>query len=150
MPTQADDPLKWAILPDAALHARLTSRHPGQPILEIVGNRSGLLSLGNLLLWVSSDPSSHESLSLTELSFVRVESALCIRVIQEMESGARPGTIRRTDHSAQFEWMLSDDALRLAALGIINVAFTPDGYLPLYFEPSLSNDSDALLLFGRS
>jgi hypothetical protein len=150
MPTRADDPLKWAILPDAALDARLMPKSPrGKPTVEILGNRSGVLSLGNLLLWASSDPSWHESLSITELSFARVESALRLRVIQEMENKADPGYVRRTDANVQFEWVLNEDSLRLAALGIINVAFTPEAYTPLYFEPPLSDDSDAQLRFAQ-
>ena len=148
MPTTTADPLDWMILPGAALEAELLPAGTGTRIVQISGNRCGLLSLGNLLVRASSSPADHECLSLTGLSFVRVHSDLALSVVQALDE-EEVSRLRRSDKGAQFEWLVSDVQLERIALGVMNVAFTPDGYLPEYYEPEIARESDAIVLFGR-
>jgi hypothetical protein len=131
-------------------------RDPGaqRPTIEVSGNREGLLTLGNFLLWISMEAGDHESLSVTELPFIRVESALRLLIIQPMDAVRGGGRVVKSDRGMQFEWQVDMDDLERVALSIINTALTPDGFMPGYFKPDVSDDSDALLIFmqqsGRS
>ena len=145
-----DDPRVWAILPEAALEARLLPASIGEPpTIQISGNRSGLLSLANLLAWASSDPAEHECVSITALPFIRVESKLSLAVLQSLGEG-NVSVVRRTDLGAQFEWHVYHDELEQVALGLMNVAFTPDRHHPEYYKPELVPESEVALVIGRA
>lgn len=150
MQIPTDEPLGWAVLSGATLDGELLpSSQSEPPAIQLWGNRQGLLSLSIFLIWASSDPAEHECLSLTGLPFVRVHDKLSLTVRQSLSSG-EPSRMQRTDQVAQFEWLVSTEDLESAALGIAKVAFTPDAYLPEYYNPTIAPDSDAILLVGRA
>ena len=54
MVTGKDYPPNWAVLPGSSLMAELmVVNWTPRPVIEIYGNRQGIFSLGNLLLWIS-------------------------------------------------------------------------------------------------
>jgi hypothetical protein len=59
--------------PAAMVHVRLAADAQDGPELQVFGNRAGLLSLANVLLWLLANTWRREFLSLGELPFVRVE-----------------------------------------------------------------------------
>jgi hypothetical protein len=63
---------------------RLATDEQGQPELEILGNRAGLLSLANVLLWLVANAWRREFLALAELPFVHVGAplAVCLRLAE--------------------------------------------------------------------
>jgi hypothetical protein len=68
MATESQYPPNWIVLPGSSLTAELTKKQESdKPVIEIYGNRQGLASLGNLLLWVSTSSTENESLSITGL-----------------------------------------------------------------------------------
>ena len=147
MPIATDDPLQWAVLPNAAVEIRLVPG-PTRPVIEIAGNHEGLLSLGNLLFWASSDPAEHEFLSITGLSFVKVSARLSLVVVQSLSETETP-RMRLIDDDCQFEWHVHDSHLEAVAESTMRVAFAPDGYTPDHFHPELTSASEADLIVGR-
>jgi len=112
MVTGNDYPPNWVILPGSSLTAELVMRDwTKKPIIEICGNRQGLVSLGNLLLWVSLHSADTESLSITGLPFVHVKSALSLTVVQPMHGSDSYGKLVRVDKHMQFQWLVKDDVL---------------------------------------
>jgi hypothetical protein len=102
MPTVTDE-TEYAllVLPDAlvTVSRRTSERALG---LLLLGNRVGMASLSNILLWLKANAYRREFLSLTELSFIRAETSLslCIRVSGGEESTnlrrvAEPGWVFR-------------------------------------------------------
>ncbi len=150
MVTEKDYPPNWVILPGASLTAELMVRGwTPRPIIEITGNRKGFFSLGNLLLWISLHSPDTESLSITGLPFVHAKSTLCLIVVQPMIGSDSYGEIIRTDKDKQFQWLIKDDLLREQAIELLDLAFTPRGYLPNHQHAEVGPDSDYELFFGR-
>ena len=60
---------RFLTAPGAEVVVRL---EPGtqRPVLRVLGNRAGLLSVTNVLLWLVANASRREFLSLAELPFV--------------------------------------------------------------------------------
>ena len=98
----------------------------GTPELQLFGNRAGLLSLANTLLWFHANAWRREFLSLAELPFVRSQGgpSVCLRINDEEPTG-HDGLIRRIDRSEQFEWVFAEDDLRRIALTIHSLACRP-------------------------
>src|SRR5437016_4667822 len=71
--------------------------------LQVLGNRAGILSLANVLLWFRSNAWRREFLSLNELPFVHSEGSLsiCFRLTAEDASG-NDGILSRNDRAEQF------------------------------------------------
>jgi hypothetical protein len=110
----------------ADLQVRLSEDEQGQPELQVFGNRAGLLSLANVLLWLVANAWRREFLALAELPFVRVEAPLsvCLR-LSDAEAAGRSGLLRRTDRGVQFEWVIPEDDLQRIALVVHRLASKP-------------------------
>ena len=80
-----DSPYRFFTVPGASVQLRLASSSQGRPELQVFGNRAGLLSLANVLLWFLANASRREFLSLGDLPFVHEEGSLsvCIRMTME-------------------------------------------------------------------
>lgn len=140
MVTERDYPPNWVILPGASLTAELQVSGWPKPTITILGNKEGLLSLGNLLLWISL--SQNESLSVTGLPFVQTKSTLCLMVVQWMEGDHEWGRLVRTDKDKQFQWLIEDELLEREAVETLRAAFqrghvhgnvSPDSEYELFF-----------------
>ncbi len=105
-------------LPDADVVVRL-AQQLGRPVeIEVLGNRQGILSLANALLWLYANAFRREFMSLTGLPFVRkAEVALVVRVLEQDNDDPGHGWLQQLDVGVQFEWQLpEDDLVRLALL----------------------------------
>jgi hypothetical protein len=111
--------------PAAAVQVKLGTHVDGGPEIQVFGNRAGLLSLANVLLWLEVN-AWREFLSLRELPFVGAEGALsvCMRVTDDEATG-RDGLLTRTDNGEQFEWVIAGDDLRRVALVVHRLACNP-------------------------
>jgi hypothetical protein len=109
------DEYQFLSTPGADLQPRLATSE-GAAEIQIFGNRAGLLSFANILLWFMANAWRREFLSLAELPFVHFEHLLsvCIRLTDDQH--AWHGLISRTDRGAQFEWLMSEDDLQRVAL----------------------------------
>ena len=150
MVTETDYPPNWIVPPGAFLTAELARRSwSDKPIIEICGNRQGLFSLGNLLLWISLHSSDTESLSITGLPFVHFKSTLSLTVVQPMKGSDEYGKLIRTDKDKQFQWIIKDELLQREAIYIIDIGLTPDGYSPGHIHGRVGPDSEYELFFAR-
>lgn len=115
---------RFLTMPDAAVHVRL-SREPRE--LQIFGNRAGLLSLANTLLWLRANAFRREFLSLGELPFVRLELPLSVYLwVACEEPTGRDGKVAMVDQDTQFEWAITEDDLQRVALLIHCLACKPE------------------------
>ncbi len=118
-------------LPGSELIISLGEPFDAHPQIEIRGNRQGVLSLANALLWLHANDSRREFLSLTELPFVRRIDAigLVVRVLSSDASEIDCGWVRRIDKGCQFEWELPYDELARLGLHIHRLGCFPEhGY----------------------
>jgi len=108
---------QFLTVPGAALTVRLSADDNGTRQLLVAGNRAGLLSLANCLLWLVANAWRRELLSLAELPFVHVDppTFVCLRVT-DADSIGQDGALITTDGKNQWEWSISEDDLRRAAL----------------------------------
>jgi len=108
---------KFLTSPGAAIQCRLVSEPETE--LQLFGNRRGLLSFSNVLLWFLANAWRREFLSLGELDFVRLDDQLsvCIRITEEMElpSGS-DGTLRLLDRGKSLDWAITEEGLQRVAL----------------------------------
>jgi hypothetical protein len=113
--------------PSATVQIRLSVSTRGEPEVQIFGNRAGLLSLANVLLWLVANAWRREFLSLADLPFVHVEAplAVCIRLTCTEPTG-RDGSVSLLDHGAQYEWEVSEDDLKRIAVGIHRLVCDPE------------------------
>jgi hypothetical protein len=129
MQRQSPDAAEYQFLttPGAAVQVRLAADREGRPELQIFGNRAGLLSLANVLLWLVATAWRREFLSLAELRFVHAESPLtvCLRVTAEAETG-RDGFLSCSRHGDQLEWEITEDDLRRVAVSLHRLSMRPD------------------------
>jgi hypothetical protein len=108
--------LKICLIPDAR----------DGPELQLFGNRAGLLSLANILLWLLANRWRREFLSLVELPFVQATGLVSVYLRLTLDEGkGRDGLISRIDHSDQFEWVFAEDDLRRFALRIHSLVCNP-------------------------
>lgn len=143
-----DYPPNWVVLPGSSLTAESAMREwTKKPVIEICGNREGFVSLGNLLLWVSSQ-SDTESLSITGLPFVHTKSALSLTVVQPMHGSDSHGKLVRVDKDQQFQWLIKDEILERQAINLIDLGlsswFYPDGN---HSHAYLGSDAEYELFF---
>lgn len=151
MATGHDYSPNWVVLPGALVTVELVTRDwTKKPIIEIIGNRQGLFSLGALLLWVSLHSPDTESISITGLVFVQFKSTISLIVVQPMEGSDRYGKLIRTDKDKQFQWLIKDELLERQAIALMDVAFTPDGYCGDHFHGNVGPDSEYELFFARN
>jgi hypothetical protein len=114
-PDEAD--YRFLSSPGAAVRVRLAADEQGQAELQLFGNRAGLLSLANVLLWLVANAWRREFLAPAELPFVHVEAPLsvCLRLTDADATGC-DGLLSRTDRGEQFEWAIPEDDLKRVAL----------------------------------
>jgi hypothetical protein len=124
-PDQAD--YRFLTSSGATLVLRLVRSRKEYEELQILGNRAGLLSLANILMWFRSNAWRREFLSLNELPFVHSEGSLsiCFRLTAEDPTG-NDGLLSRNDRSEQFEWKISEDDLLRLALSVHRLASMPE------------------------
>jgi hypothetical protein len=128
MQTRASDDADYRFFsaPNAAVRIRLAADDQGQLELRVFGNRAGLLSLANVLLWFVANAWRREFLSLAELPFVQAEAPLsvCLR-LTDADATGRDGVLSRTDHGEQFEWAIPEDDLKRVALLVHRLVSNP-------------------------
>jgi len=109
------------------------------------GNRAGLLSLANVMLWLHANAWRRELLTLAEPPFVQLDApvSVCLR-LTNTEGTGRDGSLRRTDRGRQFEWSLPEDDLQRVALLVHRLASKPEHE---YDRLSVSEDSAAGIQF---
>jgi hypothetical protein len=140
-----EDELESKLLhaPGAKLTVALGEPTRGLPLIHILGNRPGMLSLANVLLWLHSNAYRREFLSVSALSFVGTVGslALSIRVTAGNES-RQYGRVRRLENSSQFEWELSEDGLLRLGLAVHRLACKPEHG---YDEFPVGDEGDAVV-----
>jgi hypothetical protein len=110
--------------PGAALVASVV-REPGAiPEVRLFGNRGGVLSLANVMLWFHARGFEREFLPVTQLPFVKCEGSvsLVIRLVDQASAPGRSGQVHALDDMAQFEWRLPDEDLQAVALSMHRLA----------------------------
>jgi hypothetical protein len=151
MVTGNDYPASWIVLPNASLTIELVNRDwAKKPLIEICGNREGFLAIGNILLWLSRTPIENETLSITGLPFVHVPSALSFTIDQYCCNDKRQSRIVRVDKNLQYEWLIYDELLREEAIGVIDIAFTPDRCGGDHSHVYVDDDSECEFIFIRT
>ncbi len=150
MVTGKDYPPNWVVLPGSSITAELVKRQwIDKPIIEIIGNRQGLVSLGNLLLWISLNCPYTDSISITGLPFILVKSTLSLTVVLTMHGSDSYGQLLCVDKDQQFEWLIKDELLERDAIATLDIGFTPDGYCN-HFHGNVDPDSEYELFFARN
>ena len=135
------DELESIILPDALLKLILaegTSRSE----LHLVGNNAGIVSLANVLRWLSAAPTRRACLSLPDLPFVWSEAAASLTLRRTDEAHeARYGLLRRLEVGSSFEWLLSESELPKLADSLNLLADLGGRERMTYDTPSGGQDS---------
>jgi hypothetical protein len=149
MVTGSDYPPTWVVLPGSLLTAELATRQwTKKPVIEIIGNRQGLVSLGNILLWKCF--SQEESLSITALEFIKVKSTLSLTVVESMRGDDSSGRLIRVDKDQQFEWLIDDEHLEKQAVYVIDMGLSAWVYPRSdHFHGDVGPDSEYELFFAR-
>jgi len=95
---------RFLTAPGACVQCRLVEQQGGRE-LEVFGNRAGLLSLANILLWFVANAWRREFLSFGELGIVQLAGrlAVCLRIADEMPADSH-GTLHLQDRGASLEW----------------------------------------------
>src|SRR5712691_5293522 len=83
--------IRFMTLPGAHLVVSLGADNDGRAELLLLGNRAGLLSFANVVLWLRAVASRRELLSFSELPFVETKGpiALHIRIAADDATGSR-------------------------------------------------------------
>ncbi len=118
--------VRFMTAPGAYLSCSLEGDAKGRPEVLLRGNRSGILSLANVLLWLRAVASRRELLSLAELPFVEFKGniALHIRVGAESATGGH-GVVQKLDRGNEFEWTIQEDDLQAVGLSVHWLAANP-------------------------
>jgi hypothetical protein len=116
--------------PGAVLSISLGPPFEGHPVIHLIGNRQGMLSLANVLLWLHANSSRREFLSVTALPFVQRQQMIALSIRVLMEDGTSDyGWIQLLDKGQQFEWSLPEDDLKALGLSVHRLACVPEhGY----------------------
>jgi hypothetical protein len=113
--------------PGAHLVLRLETDAKGQPELLLSGNRSGLLSLANVLLWLHAMAWRRELLSLGELPFVEPQGSVALHIrVGANGATAGHGVVQKLDRGDEFEWTIQEDDLQSVGLAVHRLAANPD------------------------
>jgi hypothetical protein len=117
---------RFLTMPGAQLHASLAEVHVGRAELRLFGNRAGILSLANILLWLVANSWRREFLSLAELSCVQLAGSLSVFIrLGDGAATGRHGSVVRLDRGELLEWSISEDDLRQVALLVHDLACDP-------------------------
>lgn len=116
---------RFLTAPEACVQCRLVVA-PGGPELQLFGNRAGLLSLANILLWFVANSWRREFLSFGELAFVQLDGRLsvCLRIADEVPAVSH-GILRRQDCGESLEWAISEEALKQVAVWMHSLVSKP-------------------------
>lgn len=111
--------------PGASVHCRLLEEQGGRE-LQVFGNRAGLLSLANVLLWFVANGWRREFLSLGELGFVQLDGrlAVCLRIADEVPADSH-GILHRQDRGELLEWAIAEEGLKQVALWMDSLVSKP-------------------------
>ena len=119
-----DDPgdLGFFALPGAVLTLRRDVGADRRLELQLLGNRAGVASLANALLWLHANRAAVTELSLTQLPYLQTldGSTLLLHVVEEADAGY--GRCVYGGHGYEFEWSLSEAQLLSVALGVHRTA----------------------------
>jgi hypothetical protein len=128
--------IKFMTMPGAHLLLRLEVDPLGHPEVLLVGNRAGLLSLANILLWFHATAWRRELLSFGDLPFAKSEGRLAIHIrVANDDATGKHGVVERLDRGEQFEWTIPADDLQAVGLLVHGLAADPDnGYERLRLE----------------
>jgi hypothetical protein len=126
-PNSADEAnYRFLTVPGARLQCSLSAGDAARPELCFFGNRAGLLSLANLLLWLVANAWRREFLSFAELGFVEPLGPLSVRIRMSDEAApGRHGRVVREDRGESLEWSITEDDLRQVALCVHHLACDP-------------------------
>ncbi len=121
MTSDADD-LAFFALPGAVLTLRRDVGADRRLELQLLGNRAGVASLANALLWLHANRGHQQEFSLSELPYLQVldGSTLLLRVVDEADPGF--GRCSYGGHDYELDWLLSAEQLLLVALGVHKTA----------------------------
>jgi hypothetical protein len=110
----------------ADVQVRLANGGEGRSELQIFGNRAGLLSLANVVLWFVANAWRREFLTLNELPFIHCEGTLsiCLRMMDQDETG-QDGLLSVLDQGNHLEWAIAEDDLRRVALTVHKLVSRP-------------------------
>lgn len=129
MPIRSPDEAEYHFLtmPGAIVQVRVASSADRDAQLQVFGNRAGLLSLANVLVWMRANAYRREFLSFAELPFVKLEGSLSLflRLTLANKTG-RDGLLRRTDRGEQFEWNIAEDDLQRVAFNMHCLVSKPE------------------------
>jgi hypothetical protein len=129
--------------PGAKLTVTLGAPTRGRPLIHILGNRPGVLSLANVLLWLHANAYRREFLSVSALPFVGPVGSLALSIrVTDGDESRWYGRVRRLDNSGQFEWELSEDELLGLGLAVHRLACKPEHG---YDEYPVGDEGDALV-----
>jgi hypothetical protein len=110
---------------EAAVAVRL-EHNCDRPMLLILGNRAGLLSLANVLLWFVGNAWRREFLSLAELPFVSVEAPLSAILRLTLGDATRQnGVLVFLDRGEQLEWAIAEADLQRVAIALHSLVSAP-------------------------
>jgi hypothetical protein len=116
---------RFLTAPAACVQCRLVEE-AGGPELQVFGNRAGLLSLANILLWFVANAWRRESLSFGELGFMQLDGrlAVCLRIADEVPVDSH-GILHRQDRSGSLEWAITEEGLKQVALWMHRLVSKP-------------------------
>jgi hypothetical protein len=94
--------------------------------LQLFGNRAGLLSLANILLWFDANAWRREFLNLGELGFVHLDGTLAvsIRIADEVPAYSH-GILKHQARHESLEWAITEESLTQAALWLHRLVSMP-------------------------
>jgi len=112
--------------PGAVVNVRRANDDAGKPEIQLFGNRAGILSLANVLLWLLKNSWRREFLSFSELHFVHIDGTFSVMLhLADGEATGNDGLICENDDGEQYEWKLTDDDLRRVGLLFHHLACNP-------------------------
>jgi hypothetical protein len=116
---------RFLTAPGACVQCRLVEE-AGGPELQVFGNRAGLLSLANILLWFVANAWCREFLSFGELGFVQLDGrlAVCLRIADELPIDSH-GILRRQDRGESLGWAITEEGLKQVALWVHSLVSKP-------------------------
>jgi hypothetical protein len=127
MQAPSGDAAEYAFLttPGARVQCRLVEESGGTD-LQVFGNRAGLLSFANLLLWFVANAWRREFLSFGELGFVHLEGRLAVslRIADEVPADSS-GILHLRDRAESLEWEVAEEGLKQVALWMHSLVSTP-------------------------
>src|SRR5262245_59738475 len=102
--------------PGACLESRLVEEQNGRE-LQVFGNRAGILSLANILLWFVANAWRREFLAFGVLGFAHSDGrlAVCVRIVEDMPADSH-GILHFQDRGESLEWAITEEGLKQVAL----------------------------------